>query len=298
MAIGFLGEDKMSNYERAVGAALGLLLLSACTPGGFGVGDGYHLARQTEPKGSAFNRHLYDNYMVLATAERREFDWRDSAHFADKALSAARDEQVDPEPVRARRFDPIGAAELSRARKHLTAALEKGARSEAPAEAAHALSSFDCWVQEKTENQQLDDTHACRNDFYVALSQVQHKLGLAVALGPTAGPESDYLVYFGFNSDKLSEDAVATVKAAAADLVAGDAKKVLIGGHADRAGPDLYNEDLSQRRVQVVKELLLSAGVKAQQIKIARYGEKLPRVATPDNTAASENRRVEINLVE
>lgn len=286
----------MSNYERMVSAALGLLLLSACAPGGLRVTDNYHLARQAEPEGSVFNRHLYENYMALAGAERQAFDWQGSAHFADKALSAAKDEQVSSDPVHARRLDPITAAELSRARKHLTIALEKGARSKSPAQAARAQSSFDCWIRGKEEDHQIDDILICRNDFYVALSQVQYELGLPVALGPTE-PESNYLVYFGFNSDKLSDDAVATVKAAAANVVAGDAKKLLIGGHADRAGPEVYNEDLSQRRVQVVKDLLLSAGVKARQIKIAPYGEKLPRVATPDNKAASENRRVEINLI-
>lgn len=49
--------------------------------------------------------------------------------------------------------------------------------------------------------------------------------------------------------------------------------------------------------MQAVRDLLLSAGVKARQIEVAPHGEKLPKVATPDNTVASENRRVEINLI-
>lgn len=271
-------------------------MLSGCAPGGFRVAENYRLAQQIEPYGSDFNRHLHARYLALATNKRQALAWRDSAHFADKALLAAREEQVGPEPVHARRLDPITAAELSRARRHLVIALENDAGLKMPLEAARAQANFDCWVREQEVDRRIDDILTCRNDFYVALSQVQYDLGLPVALGP-AKPDSGYFVYFGFDSVKLSDEAVATVKAAASSLAAGDARSVVIGGHADRAGTEAYSEDLSQRRVQAVRELLLSAGVKARQIEVAPYGAKLPRMATPDNTAASEDRLVEINLV-
>lgn len=211
----------MSNTGRMASAALALVLLSGCTPGGFGVTDNYQRARQVVPDGSAFNRHLLENYMALATRARQASDWRDSAHFADKALSAARDEQVGPEPVQARQLDPITAGEVSRARKHLTIALETGAGSKTPLEAARAQPNFDCWVRARWEGRRIGEILACRNDFYAALSQVQYDLGLPVALGP-AKPDSGYLVHFGFNSAELSEDAVAIVKAAATSLTAGE----------------------------------------------------------------------------
>ncbi len=113
----------------------------------------------------------------------------------------------------------------------------------------------------------------------------------------SSSTDTGYLVFFDFNSAKLTDQAAATIEAAAAALTAGAATKVALSGHADGAGPSSYNMALSERRLEAVKQFLLSAGVKAEQIGLAPYGETRPRVTTRDDAAEAQNRRVEINLL-
>ena len=73
---------------------------------------------------------------------------------------------------------------------------------------------------------------------------------------------------------------------------------VVIEGHTDGKGSDIYNLDLSQRRAQAVQDFLLSNGIGGDRIAARGYGEAYP-VASNDTTAGrQQNRRVEIVLSE
>ncbi len=252
----------------------------------------YNKAKAAKPQGDAFNRYLHSGYLKLAEAERSEYDWVDSASFADKALASAEGQDVNPEPIYERDIPEDKQDELSQARKKLTTAIAAGGRTSAPEDAAKAQTSFDCWIQEQEENHQSSDIDACRRDFYAALGDVDSKLG-----GKLVALSNDYLVYFGFNSTKLSDEASATLASAAEALTSGKAERLVLAGHADQAGPGTYNFDLSERRVDAVRAFLLSAGVKAEQISVSAFGDTQPRVAVSENTPEPQNRRVEINLV-
>jgi len=49
--------------------------------------------------------------------------------------------------------------------------------------------------------------------------------------------------------------------------------KLSITGHADERGPNNYNQSLSERRVQLVKEFLVSKGIAADKIETSAVGE-------------------------
>jgi OOP family OmpA-OmpF porin len=284
----------MPKLASGIAVATAVILLAACAEG-IGLQDDYEAARGSTPEGSDFNRHLHAGYLELSATERAEYDWADSGHFATKALSAAGDEQVSPDPIYARRLPSGSVATLTEARKQLTSALESGARTRTPETTAKAQTSFDCWLQEQEEDHQSRDIALCRERFYAALARVQTDMGLpAVA---SAGSGDGYLVFFDFNSAKLTGQGMATVEAAAAALKTGAAAKVSLSGHADASGAAAYNMELSKRRLEAVEQLLLSAGVKAEQIGLVPYGETRPRVMTDANAPASQNRRVEIKLL-
>jgi len=57
---------------------------------------------------------------------------------------------------------------------------------------------------------------------------------------------------------------------------------VLVTGHADRIGSDAYNQKLSQRRADAVKDYLVGQGVEANRIETDAKGESQP-VASCDN---------------
>jgi hypothetical protein len=52
--------------------------------------------------------------------------------------------------------------------------------------------------------------------------------------------------------------------------------KLSLSGYADERGSDMYNQSLSERRVQRVKEFLISQGLPENKIETAAYGEEKP----------------------
>lgn len=72
---------------------------------------------------------------------------------------------------------------------------------------------------------------------------------------------------------------------------------VRVEGHTDSVGSDAYNLDLSNRRANAVKNLLVQRGIADSRIDIVGYGKTMP-VATNDTEAGRQkNRRVEIKIV-
>ena len=79
-------------------------------------------------------------------------------------------------------------------------------------------------------------------------------------------------------------------------------KGVTVYGHTDRLGDDRYNQGLSQRRAETVRQYLVQSGVPAQLISAQGMGESQP-VVQCDNANRAElirclapNRRVEVSV--
>jgi outer membrane protein OmpA-like peptidoglycan-associated protein len=71
---------------------------------------------------------------------------------------------------------------------------------------------------------------------------------------------------------------------------------IRVEGHTDSRGSDAYNMDLSKRRSEAVKNLLVQRGIESNRIEIIAFGETMP-VATNDTEAGRQkNRRVEIKI--
>lgn len=71
---------------------------------------------------------------------------------------------------------------------------------------------------------------------------------------------------------------------------------IRVEGHTDSVGSDAYNMDLSTRRANAVKTLLVQRGVADSRIEVVGYGETIP-IATNDTEAGRQkNRRVEIKI--
>mgnify|MGYP001765789444 FL=1 len=71
---------------------------------------------------------------------------------------------------------------------------------------------------------------------------------------------------------------------------------IRVEGHTDSRGSNAYNMDLSQRRANAVKNLLVQRNVAESRVEVIGYGEDMP-VATNDTEAGRlKNRRVEIKI--
>ncbi len=69
-------------------------------------------------------------------------------------------------------------------------------------------------------------------------------------------------------------------------------QSVVIEGHTDAAGTDLYNEQLSQRRAHAVKRYLVAAhGIEPARLRAVGMGEYAPLAGRDPH--AGENRRVQ-----
>lgn len=104
------------------------------------------------------------------------------------------------------------------------------------------------------------------------------------------------LIFFEFDSAVPGSDAAETVTFVATNAEACDWNSFRVVGHADRAGSNAYNADLSRRRAEAVAELMTSRGIPRGAMTIAALGEESPRVPTADGVRELQNRRVEITV--
>ena len=258
--------------------------------------------RDLEPQGSEFNQQLFAGYVGLSARELAEHDYRDSDRFAMRAAAAARGDDVRPTAVDQRLVAADKQEELSKARGRLMAALFGSAKGKAPAIAASAQISYECWLQEQEEGHQPDDISACRNAFYGQV--IAAEVAIRPAPPPPPEPEPEpvyatyYVVFFDFDSSELSNAAKQTLDEATEAALAMRPYKIIIRGHTDRAGPDKYNLGLSERRALSVAGYMIDQGAGRFVIDADGLGESEPIAKTADNVRDGRNRRVEVTLSE
>lgn len=74
-------------------------------------------------------------------------------------------------------------------------------------------------------------------------------------------------------------------------------KKVIIEGHTDSQGSEAYNQQLSLKRAQAVKNYLISQGIPAERIEAIGLGESQPISENNTPQGRQLNRRVQIKLI-
>ncbi len=113
-----------------------------------------------------------------------------------------------------------------------------------------------------------------------------------VAVEPVSG-----IVLFDFDIDVPNNAGETALQEAIADLRERKPDRVMVGGHADRAGTEAYNDDLSKRRADNIAKRLIAGGVEASSVTIEAFGETQPAVPTDDGVREPANRRVEIDTI-
>lgn len=71
---------------------------------------------------------------------------------------------------------------------------------------------------------------------------------------------------------------------------------LLVAGHTDSTGTEQYNQQLSERRAEVVKNALAGDGVNPARIRTIGYGESKPIASNATEAGRQLNRRVEITI--
>ena len=109
-------------------------------------------------------------------------------------------------------------------------------------------------------------------------------------------------LYFGFDEDDFTPRTKRQLEIVAAILKSDRVKKLTLSGHTDAKGTDDYNQQLSMRRAEVVRDFLVASGVGAGQVEVLAMGKKQPRRPNVTETGKDNpdgrraNRRTEIYL--
>lgn len=296
--------DRKLSSTAAVGVCA--LVLASCA------GTELEETQDLRVRGDTFNSSLYEAYLARSQHEYDYGDYDSSDMFARRAQQAAAGQSVQPLPLDGDEFptDEPGTVdrkqpEIGQAREDLLAVLDATARDKAPEAAAQAQAAYDCWLEE-TQPGHVED---CRGRFNTALRTAQDAVEAdrqqqdqAAETAPAAPEEAEspapdnYTLYFAFDSAQLSAEArdkLAQIVDAAEDRPQAE---ISATGFTDTAGPADYNQDLSFRRAQAVKEALSGRGLEADRISTAARGENRLAVETPDGVREPRNRRVEIQL--
>lgn len=101
-------------------------------------------------------------------------------------------------------------------------------------------------------------------------------------------------ILFAVDSDTLRSDLQSDLRALATNLNNYPNSTVDIIGHTDNTGDAGYNQDLSQRRAQSVRNILINSGVDGFRLRAIGRGEDQPVASNLDAAGRTQNRRVEI----
>jgi OmpA-OmpF porin, OOP family len=105
-------------------------------------------------------------------------------------------------------------------------------------------------------------------------------------------------INFPLNSAEVAGDFIPHLEAIAKGIeISGSDTKIVIEGHTDASGTEAYNEELSLRRAQAVRSLLIEKyAVHADKIVASGYGPR--QLADASDPYSGKNRRVQFRVVE
>ncbi|MGJ8669598.1 MAG: OmpA family protein, partial [Oceanococcus sp.] len=71
---------------------------------------------------------------------------------------------------------------------------------------------------------------------------------------------------------------------------------VEVAGHTDSVGSDAYNQQLSQKRSESVRQYLTDKGISADRMSAVGYGESEPVDTNDTKEGRERNRRTELRI--
>lgn len=288
----------------------GLLALAGCNA--FTSFSEVEALNEAQAVGNPFTQALASEYRTFSNDELDStLDYPDALHFARKGLAAAAGDMVMPEPLADWNISKPHMDELGAARGRLVVAYDYGAREVAPAQSALAQAKFDCWIEQQEES--WDDTNVpCKSEFMSAMNALEGLVSAPPAPAPVAEPapimadidpakpmapeNAVYLVFFNWDSTKLTSGANSVLDAVAQEVASNPPSQINLTGHADTSGARDYNRKLAIKRANVVKNALVSRGVSSSLLSTSARGESELLVETPDGVREPANRRVNISF--
>jgi len=196
-------------------------------------------------------------YMAAQTAHLAEL--RASAKANDARVAAG---QADRDAIQLRaRTREVNKADAARDNANQRAQLANAAADEAAQQAANLQAEVDALKAKPTDR-----------GLVLTLGDVLFETGRA-DLNPGAARNLDRLVQFLGDHPE---------------------RRVEIDGYTDSVGTDSFNLDLSQRRADAVKSVLVNSGIDPSRVTTRGYGKDFNVASNADSGGRQLNRRVEV----
>ena len=104
-------------------------------------------------------------------------------------------------------------------------------------------------------------------------------------------------INFDFDSSKIRSDSAQKLDRIVGILNSNSGVRTRVEGYTDSTGPEKYNEGLSFRRANAVKDYLISKGIANNRLSVVGFGEKNPLVTNKSRAGRAVNRRVEFKVL-
>ncbi|MCS7162019.1 MAG: OmpA family protein [Bacteroidia bacterium] len=101
-------------------------------------------------------------------------------------------------------------------------------------------------------------------------------------------------VFFDFDKATLRPESEVELRKVAEILRQNPSWRIEVQGHTDSVGHPAYNQNLSQRRAEAVRQFLIDQGIAARRITARGYGATRPIAPNTTEDGRARNRRVEI----
>ena len=111
-----------------------------------------------------------------------------------------------------------------------------------------------------------------------------------------SGSPKTYTLYFISDSDQLTDASRAEFEEVFKEVARRKAAEVVVTGNTDTVGTQEYNDALSLKRAQAVRQLFIARGLPADAVIAEGRGERELLVPTADEVAEAKNRRVLITV--
>ncbi len=128
------------------------------------------------------------------------------------------------------------------------------------------------------------------------ITQEEVERHFSEALAATPLEPISFTLYFEEGSSVVLDTSKDTLGKIFEEVAKRQAVEVQITGHTDTVGAASDNDQLSIKRAEAVKEMLVSKGLKSNFIRAVGRGERELLVSTPDNVNEPKNRRVEVTI--
>jgi outer membrane protein OmpA-like peptidoglycan-associated protein len=208
-----------------------------------------------------------------------------AAQTARLALAVGADKSADAH---------IAQGEVERQRIELAARTREAQSATVRAEVAEA-SAKDAQTQAQAAQAQAQEAQAQAQQADAARQRFQDELASLQAKQTSRGTVITLKdVLFAFGKATLQPGAERILDQLAAALKDAPDRPIQVEGFTDSVGSEEYNQVLSERRAEAVREALLVRGVDPSRIAVRGFGESYPVASNDDSAGRQLNRRVEI----